>query len=104
MFEGSVSCSAENNLSASALRQFTMAADEISVQVSFDNVFNFEPMRGRFVDVFTHVALWIDYRPLACRTNQVRGVCQTAKIKLLEIHKCPDAFPFCLSLIPDSPS
>ena len=52
---------AKNNLSSGARREFAMAADEISVQVSFDDVLDFEVPRFGFGDVLIDVALRIDY-------------------------------------------
>jgi len=39
----------KDNLGAGAGREFAMAADKISVQVSFDNVFDFEVARVGFL-------------------------------------------------------
>src|SRR5574341_198246 len=52
----------------------------------FDDVFDFEVLRLRFIDVLLDVALRIDHCGFAVRANQIRGVRQAAQIKLLEIH------------------
>ena len=50
----------KNYLRSGAGGQFTMAANKISVKVSFDDVFNLEVLRGRFFDVFIDIALRVN--------------------------------------------
>ena len=48
-----------------------MTADEIRVQVRLDDVLDLETLRRAFGDVLVNVALRIDDRRLAVRTDQV---------------------------------
>src|SRR5215469_1185588 len=63
-----------------------MAADEIGVQVGFDDVLDFHPLPTGFLNVLVHIPLRIHDRCFAIRADQVRSMRQTAEIKLLEVH------------------
>src|SRR5882724_1883853 len=78
---------AEDDLSASASSEFAMAADEISMQMRFDDVLDLEILRPRFVDVLIDIGLRIDNRGFAVGTDQVRGMSQTTEIELFEEHR-----------------
>ena len=56
---------AKDNLGAGSGRQFLMAADEVRVQVRFDDVLDLEILRRRFFDVLVDVTLRIDDRGFA---------------------------------------
>jgi hypothetical protein len=56
---------AKNDLCAGTRGEFAMPADEVGVQVSFNDVFDREILARRFVDVLIDVALWIDDGGLA---------------------------------------
>ncbi len=77
----------KDDLRARARRDFLMAANEISVQVRFDYVFDFEPLRRSFFQILIDITLRIDDDCLAIRPNQIRSMRQAAKIKLFEIHR-----------------
>lgn len=52
----------------------------------FDNVFNLLPVCLGFVQILLNIALRINDRRFAVRTDVIRSVCQTAQIKLFEFH------------------
>jgi hypothetical protein len=52
-------------LRAGTSRKFAMPADEIRMQVSFNDVFYFEILRGSFFEILIDIALWVDHRRLA---------------------------------------
>src|SRR5687768_9599131 len=87
MRKGRACVFAKYNLGTRALRQLTMTADEIGVQVRFDYVLNLQPLCLRFIDVLIDIALRIYYCSFPVRTNQVRRLSQATEIELLEIHK-----------------
>ena len=51
--------------------QFPMPADKIGMEVSFDNVFDLQVMRGRFFNVMIDVTLRIHDGAFALRRNQI---------------------------------
>src|SRR2546422_8033624 len=77
---------AENDLCAGARGQFAMTADKISMQVSFDNVFDLQIPGGGFLDVLIDIALRVDDCSFATRADQIRSMSETVEIELLEIH------------------
>src|ERR1051325_2151661 len=86
MLERGACLCAEDDLRASAHGDLLMAADEISVQVRFDHVFDFESVRRGFGEIRVDVTLRIDDRSLPIRTDQVRRVRETSEIELFEVH------------------
>src|SRR5689334_9054383 len=87
MFERNTGLGAEDDLCASAGRDFLMTADEVGMQVRLNDILDRESLRLRFLDILINIALRIDNRRLALRTNQVRSVRQTPEIELFELHK-----------------
>src|SRR5258708_12032096 len=81
----------KNDFRSGTLLKLAMPADKIRVQVRFDDVFNFQILRGCFVHVLIDVALRIYYRGFTCRANQIGSVSETVEIELFEIHKPPKA-------------
>ena len=77
---------AKHDLRAGALRQLAMPADEVGVQVRLDDVADAQAALVGRVDVLLDVALRIDDRRLAVRTDQVRGMRQAAEVELVEMH------------------
>ena len=63
-----------------------MATHKVRVQVRFDDVLDLQSLCFRFLDVLINVSLRIDNGSYALRTNQVRGMRQTAQIELFEVH------------------
>src|SRR4030095_5580451 len=63
-----------------------MAANEISMQMRFDNVFDLEILSFGFGDVLIDVALRIDYGRFTVCTDQVGSVGQATEIELFEVH------------------
>src|SRR6185503_15177035 len=86
MIEPGVGLFTEDDLRARAGGELLVTADEIGVQVGFDDVLDLEPVRGGFGEIFIHVSLRIDDGGFAIRADQVRSVGQTSQIELLEIH------------------
>src|SRR6185295_6885531 len=74
------------DLGAGPGRELAMPADEIRVQVRLDHILDLETLRFSFVNVLIDIALRINHHCLPFRTNQVRSMCQTAKIELFEVH------------------
>jgi hypothetical protein len=63
-----------------------MTADEIGVQVRFDDVLDLQSLRVSFGDVFVNVALRIDNRSFAIGADEIRSVGQTGEIELFKEH------------------
>src|SRR5437773_9716787 len=76
----------ENNLRSGPRRKFPMAADEVRMQMTLDDVFDFEILSAGFLNVLVDIALRIDYDSFTVGTNQVGSVSQATEIELLEIH------------------
>jgi hypothetical protein len=55
-----------------------MTADEVGVEMSLDNVFDFEPVIFGLSDVLINVALRIDNRSLTVGADQVRSMGETS--------------------------
>src|SRR5262249_9123066 len=66
--------------------KFMMARDEISVKMRLDYVFDREPASVGFFKIDIDVALWINNGRFPIRSDQVRRVSKTAKIKLTKMH------------------
>ena len=64
--------------------QFHVAADEIGVQVSFDDVLDLEPLRAGFVEIKRDVALRVHHAGHTFGPKHVRRVRQAGQIELLE--------------------
>jgi hypothetical protein len=60
--------------------------NEIRVQMSLENVPNFEPVLLGCFDVLIDIALRIDDRRLSFRPNHVRPVRQAPEIELFKVH------------------
>ena len=63
-----------------------MPADEIGMQMRFNDVLDLQSVCARFVQVDADVALRIDHAGHALRTEHVGSVRQARQIELLEIH------------------
>jgi hypothetical protein len=84
--KGQLGASAENDLCSGPLGELSVSADEVGVQVCLDHVTDLELLRGGFVDVLVHVTSRIDDDRFALRADQVRRVCETTEVELLEVH------------------
>jgi len=56
------------------------------MQMRLNDVFDFQVLRGCFLDVLIDVALRIDNRSFTVCADQVRRMRETSQVKLLEIH------------------
>ncbi len=88
VWEGRVRPGPHDDLRACARRQLAMSADEIGMEVRFDDVADGQAIASRLVDVLIDVSLWIDHGSLAAVSDQIRSMRQAAKIELLEVHWC----------------
>ena len=77
---------AENHAGAGASGELLMAGDEIGVEMGFDDVLDREAVLLRFPNINIDVAPGIDNRSLAFGTDEVRRMCETTEIELLEVH------------------
>ena len=69
--------SAEINFRARAFRQLAMAAHKIGVQMSLDNMFDLQSLRGRLVDIKRNIALRIHHHGDAFGAEHVRSMRKT---------------------------
>src|SRR5204863_5665905 len=76
--EGGAGQMRNQNRGAGTLRQFAMAAHEISVKVSLDDVANGEAETLRFIDVDIDVSSRIDDRRFPFGPDQVRSLREAA--------------------------
>src|SRR6267154_2091250 len=67
----------------SALRKLVMTGDEIGVQVGFNDVLDLQALLAGGLNIDIHVALWINDRCDAFRTDQIRSVSQTPKEEVI---------------------
>jgi hypothetical protein len=69
-----------------ASRKLSVSGDKISMQMSFENVSDFDALGIRGLEVKINVPLRIDYHRLAPGSQQIGSVRETAQIKLFEVH------------------
>ena len=79
--------SSKIDTSPRTLGQFVVARDEIGMQVRLDNMFDLPPVASRRFQVNVDVALRIDDRRNALRSNHVRCVGQAAQIELFHFYR-----------------
>src|ERR1043166_158827 len=75
--ERRICLSAKNNRRSCSRGKYLMTADEVGVEMSLDNVFDFEPVIFGLSDVLINVALRIDTRSPTAGADQVRSMGQT---------------------------
>jgi hypothetical protein len=66
-----------------------MAGNKVSVQMGFEDVTDRGAVFLSSFQVNVHIPLRINHGGLALRREQVRSMCQTAQVKLFEIHDSP---------------
>jgi hypothetical protein len=76
---------AQIDAGAGALGEFTMAGNEVGVEMGFDDVLDPCPVAGRGFQVYVYVALGIDDRRYSSGTDEVRRVGEAAEIKTLDL-------------------
>jgi hypothetical protein len=69
MWEAGSGFFTEYDLCAGARRQFAVSANEIRMQMSFNDVLDFQVLRRRFFDVPIDIALRIDNGCFTVRAN-----------------------------------
>src|SRR5208337_5607990 len=67
--------------------QLAVSGNEVRVQMGLEDVANRQPLFLRCFKIDFHVALRIDNDALTLRSQQIRGMRQTAEIELFEVHK-----------------
>src|SRR5215470_2511628 len=75
--ESWIGLNTKNNRRSCSRGEFLMTADEVRVEMSLDNVFDFEPVIFGLSDVLINVTLRIDNRSLTVGADQVRSMGQT---------------------------
>jgi hypothetical protein len=63
-----------------------VTANKIRVQMRLNYILDFKTLSLGLRDVLVNVALRIDNRSFTFRPDQVRSVCETREIELLEVH------------------
>ena len=66
--------------------QLAMSADEIGMQVRFDDVLDLQSLRARLIHIKGYIALGIDHAGHPFRAQHVRGVREAGEIELLKVH------------------
>ena len=77
---------AKDNLCAGPFRELVVPTDEVGMQMGLDHVLDFEALSFCFIDVLVDIPLRVDDRGVPFRANEIRRVCKTPQVKLLEVH------------------
>ena len=86
VLQGRIGCCAQIDFRAGLGCELNMAANEIGMQVSFNDVLDLEPLRAGFVQIERDVALRVHHAGHALRPQHVRSVRQAGQIELLKVH------------------
>src|SRR5205807_2273199 len=86
--EGGAGAFPEINARSSTLRELMMTGDEVGVQVCFDDVLDLQPLLLGGVEVDIDVALRINDRRDAFRTDQIGSVRQAPQEEMFHQNRC----------------